>query len=699
MADTRNTEGSVWHRWDPHIHTPGTVLNDQFGGPDPWDQFLTQIERSDPPIRALGITDYCSVDLYQTVLEKKRQGRLPGVDLIFPNVELRYSVGTARGLPINVHFLVSPEDRDHLDQIRRFLRALTFSAYGETFRCERADLIRLGRAHDRTVQDDAVALAAGTNQFKLNPDQLREEWRHSNWAQENVLVAVAVGSNDGTSGLQSDAGFATLRKEIERFAHIIFSSQPAQRDFWLGRGVVTIQQLRADWDGPKPCLHGSDAHNHASVGVPALNRFCWIKGDITFEALRQACLEPELRTFIGSTPPRGALPSQVITSAAVTNASWFKSGRVPLNPGLVSIIGARGSGKTALAEVIAAGSFALSPHLSERSFIHRAKAHLGDSEAVLTWEDGDPTSNAFKHVEAEDFVDSARVQYLSQQFVDTLCLAEGLTDELLSEIERVIYQAHPAEERMGTTTFRELLELRTAMGRAVRQRHDEVLASVGNEINIERERRASLSLLQKQHAERTATIAKDKRDRSSLIGKGSDERVKLLDQVSIAAEAVRHRLEQARRRRQALVALKDEADDIRANQALYRLRQLKLTYVEAGLSDENWQAFLMRFAGDVDRILDGAIRDIDKLVLKLSGRAQKTDPAAPPSPASLIPDGAELAQQPSIHCGPASPRREVATACNPFSRTPRTFLLSRVLSPEPGFLHIPAKRFNSESRC
>jgi len=117
---------------------------------------------------------------------------------------------------------------------------------------------------------------------------------------------VAAGSNDGTSGLQGDASFTSLRKEIERFAHIIFSSQPAQREFWLGRGVVTLQQLTTDWGGRKPCLHGSDAHDHESVGAP---RFCWIKGDLTFEALRQACLEPELRTFIGSAPPRGALPS------------------------------------------------------------------------------------------------------------------------------------------------------------------------------------------------------------------------------------------------------------------------------------------------------------------------------------------------------------------------------------------------------
>lgn len=334
----------------------------------------------------------------------------------------------------------------------------------------------------------------------------------------------SAGSNDGTSGLQDDASFNTLRKEIERSAHIIFSSQPAQRKFWLGHGAVTLEKLNSDWGGRKPCLHGSDAHNHESIGAPALDRYCWIKGDLTFEALRQAYHEPELRTFIGSVRPRDALPSQVIRSFTVTNAPWFKSNVVPPNAGLVGIIGARGSGKTALADIIAAGALALSPHLSDRSFIHRASAYLGDSVAQLTWEDGDPTSNDLKHVEFGEIFDSPRVQYLSQQFVDKLCSAEGLTDELLSEIERVIYQAYPAEDRMGTTAFRELLDLRAASGRAVRKRHEEALAAATHELNIQREHQASLQNLQRQHTEKAAAIAKDKRDRAILMGKGSDER-------------------------------------------------------------------------------------------------------------------------------------------------------------------------------
>ena len=42
--------GSKWHRWEPHIHGPGTVLNDQFDDGDPWDAYLTQLEKANPPI-------------------------------------------------------------------------------------------------------------------------------------------------------------------------------------------------------------------------------------------------------------------------------------------------------------------------------------------------------------------------------------------------------------------------------------------------------------------------------------------------------------------------------------------------------------------------------------------------------------------------------------------------------------------------
>jgi hypothetical protein len=36
--------GSEWHRWEPHIHAPGTILNTQFGNADPWEAYLATLE-------------------------------------------------------------------------------------------------------------------------------------------------------------------------------------------------------------------------------------------------------------------------------------------------------------------------------------------------------------------------------------------------------------------------------------------------------------------------------------------------------------------------------------------------------------------------------------------------------------------------------------------------------------------------------
>jgi hypothetical protein len=45
--------GSRWLRREPHIHAPGTMLNDQFKGTDGFDQYLGKIETATSAIRAL----------------------------------------------------------------------------------------------------------------------------------------------------------------------------------------------------------------------------------------------------------------------------------------------------------------------------------------------------------------------------------------------------------------------------------------------------------------------------------------------------------------------------------------------------------------------------------------------------------------------------------------------------------------------
>lgn len=282
--------GSSWLRWEPHIHAPGTVLNDQFK-PTEFDDYLTKLEAATPTIRALGVTDYYNLDCYERVSAAKKTGRLSQCDLIFPNVEMRLDIATTKGKFVNFHLLVSPQGPDHLAELRRVLGLLHFNAKGDSYTCSRDDLIRLGRKHDAKLTDDNAALKCGSIQFKVSLEDLKRIFNQSDWAKSNIVVGLAGSETDGSSGVR-DAADQALREEMERFANVIFASSDAQREFWSGRRGLDEAAIRAKYRSLKPCLHGSDAHDMKGVGAPDGNRYCWVKGEAAFDTLRQACIDP-----------------------------------------------------------------------------------------------------------------------------------------------------------------------------------------------------------------------------------------------------------------------------------------------------------------------------------------------------------------------------------------------------------------------
>lgn len=354
--------------------------------------------------------------------------------------------------------------------------------------------------------------------------------------------------------------------------------------------------------------------------MPDELRYTWVKGDPTFESLRQACIEPSERVLVGETPPDGALDYRTIQSITVNDADWLATPTLPMNRGLVAIIGARGSGKTALADLIAAASDAsTAERTSSQSFLRRAEEHLSGSAVTLGWADGSETRAALPPSDVSD--DPPRLQYLSQQFVEQLCSSEGITDELLAEVERVIFEIHPHESRLGASSFRELLDLKAAPGRLKRQRAHEDMDSIARKIEEERESVAGLAGLKTKLGQLEASVKADKTARQGLLRRGGEDRAKRLTEINTALADIQSKVDSLSRKQQALDSLKAEVDNLKKRRLPSIKTELLANHATAGITDDEWSEFDLEFKGDPDSVLERHIVSTKDEIGKLNGPA------------------------------------------------------------------------------
>lgn len=495
--------GSVWRRWDLHIHTPLSMLGSSYAGVS-FADFIDELEKksTERSISVIGVTDYMTIDGYTKLHEEKySNNRLTSIDLLIPNIEFRMMPQTADGKALNLHLLVDPAAENHIERINAALRNLRIDYDGQTYGCVKDEIIEFGKAQDPSLDNEA-AYKFGIEQFKLDKTIIKNWIEKERWLRNNSLIGIANGK-DGISGLPLD-GFGATRDEILRWCDFVFSGNPSDRKHYLGEkeGAPASEIIR-QYRSLKPCLHGSDAHTLETLFSPDKGRFCWIKSDPTFHGLRQVLWEPATRVHVGEIPPQLSDTSQIITKIKISNSKkWFELNELILNPFLVAVIGEKGSGKTAIADMIAMASGVSIDPSSQSSFVTKGAVHLNGVQVDLEWGGGEITSSILPNT---PFPSShPRVRYLSQDFVEQLCSSDHQGVELQNAIEDVIFARLNEIQKEGYSSFTELRNARESASQARRDGFRGELASLHKEIERKSEavRNKPQKILEKSDAEK-----------------------------------------------------------------------------------------------------------------------------------------------------------------------------------------------------
>lgn len=373
MSNTKFIKGSEWRKWDLHVHTKGTMKNDQFKS-ETFNVFCITLFRKalENGIAAIGITDYFNINNYTKIREfvnnidsctdftneeKKQIKRV----FILPNIELRMLPVTDSGRLVNIHCLFNPNYEALLEN--NFFGSIEyFAGSGKKYKMNRQGLIDLGKSLDSSL-DDETSYKKGADSFMVTHSDLQKLLDENRGFRENVIVAVSNSNKDGASAFQKhydlfenvEAGsLDAIRKSIYSISDCIFSSNEEDISYFLGLKKDSKKVVIEKCGSLKPCVHGSDAHTEEKLFEPDEQRYCWIKADPTFEGLKQIIYEPESgeRVKISPVEPDQKDGYKIISKIRFTNINDFPE-EIEFNKNLCSIIGSRSSGKSALLAYVA----------------------------------------------------------------------------------------------------------------------------------------------------------------------------------------------------------------------------------------------------------------------------------------------------------------------------------------------------------
>lgn len=473
--------------WDLHIHSPLSILNNQFpklgnGEPD-WEPFLQKLESLNMAV--IGITDYFTIEGYKELKKFKEQGRLRNIYTILPNIEFRLkSIVSSRSgdeKRLNLHLIFS-EEVSVGDIEEHFLHDIHFYFQGdpqnrdERKKLKISNLEALGNElmeqHEPFRTMAVSPLEIGAMQAVVDHEEITNLLTKDSRFKGKYLVVLAANEWDQ---INWDGQAHHLRKGLLQKSDMVFTSNPNTRQWCLGKNPYTegAEQYIKEFKTLKPCIHGSDAHQLEDIGRPCAKRgegshncdnepsdcelrYCWIKADPTFEGLKQILYEPEERVQIQHNDPSPVISNYSmkrirIRGVDVNDELSLADTDLELNPFLVAVIGGKGAGKTALVDLVANCYVNRVTTEDENSFVKRIAEYEPQITTSLSFRDD---SEFTKSSQENKFCEESQIIYIAQGELEKYI---GEKSDLHQRISELIFESTQIKNSMLSFEFDEAI--------------------------------------------------------------------------------------------------------------------------------------------------------------------------------------------------------------------------------------------------
>jgi len=301
--DNPYRRGSVWRKWDLHVHAPSGKLSDAYktnDGNEVLEKFCDYLEQSD--VEVFGITDYFCYSSFQPFIDKFKKKYPDSKKTFFFNFELRLNETVNKELEeVNINLIFNPAS---LKSVPKFLSKLSVVKTG---RNETA--IMCSELERKDFESATVTRAAITKAF--------EETFGKKAVRQDVFLIITAANNDGLRPQRGVKRKEEISDEIDKFSDGFFGSRQnvdyyQKTDRFENKDITAVK---------KPVISGSDAHSFDDLNNSLGKRYLrkeekdgkkieviitdptWIKSDPTFEGLKQIIYEPTERVSIGPLEP------------------------------------------------------------------------------------------------------------------------------------------------------------------------------------------------------------------------------------------------------------------------------------------------------------------------------------------------------------------------------------------------------------